>query len=131
MKFLASTIGKVVAALIVVVLILGVLQVRSCQQARQQAAQSKVDRGQGEAGIEAGAEAGNTVSNVMEADQRVDQTVRGGRDEILSQPAGQSNAAAIRAACRMRSHCGDRRCAELSAADPAVAACRRAVGAAP
>ena len=122
---------RIIAAVALLVLVLGVMQVRSCTMARQQAAQSKVDRGQGEAGIEAGAEAGNTIGNIMEAERQIDATVKGGRDEILSQPAGNSNAAAIRAACRMRSHCGDRRCAPLREADPAVAACRSSVGATP
>lgn len=114
MNFLATTIGKLVAGLILVIILLGFLQLRSCQQARQQAAQSKVDRGQAEAGIEAGAEAGNTLGNVQAADANIAATVQGGRDEIRSSPAGNSNAAAVRAACRMKSHQNNSRCRELN-----------------
>lgn len=64
MKFLATTIGKVVTALVVVALVLGFLQLRSCQQARQQAAQSKVDRSQAEAAHTSAADAVNTAGGV-------------------------------------------------------------------
>lgn len=131
MDWITKNIVRIAIGLVAVVLLLGFLQLRSCQADRQRAAQSKVDRGQGEAGVDAGAEAGNTLGNVMETDRRIGEAVKGGRDEILSRPAGNSNDAAIRAACRMRSHCGDRRCAALRETDPAVASCRNAIGATP
>jgi hypothetical protein len=131
MNWLRSTIGMIVTGLGLLLIVVAFLYLQSCQQNRQRAAQSKVDKGQSGASIQSGTDAMNTMGNVVEGDARIDATVKGGVDAILTQPAGHSNAAAVRAACRMRSHCSDRRCAELSAADPAIAACRSAVGAAP
>ena len=88
-------------------------------------------KGQAEAAIEAGAEAMNTVSNLMAADEAIEATVKEGRDEILAQPAGRSNDAAVRAACSMRSHVDSERCAALRGAGPGQPAAARPVGSRP
>jgi hypothetical protein len=84
--------------------------------------EARTAKGQAGASIESGAEATNTMGNVMAADAAVDQQVKGARDEIRSQPAGHSNDAAVRAACRLRSHVNSERCAALRRADSGRAA---------
>jgi Flp pilus assembly protein TadB len=51
------TIRLVIAAAVALILLLGFLQVRSCQQARQQAAQSRVDKAQTGAVVESAKDA--------------------------------------------------------------------------
>jgi ABC-type protease/lipase transport system fused ATPase/permease subunit len=61
---LSKSLSRIAIAAIAVILVLGFLQVRSCQQARQQAVQSKVDRSQGDAMRNSAADAVNTVGGV-------------------------------------------------------------------
>lgn len=82
MKFLATTIGKAVAVLLVVVLILGVLQIRSCQQARQQAAQSRVDKAQHGALENSAADAINTQGEVSARDRASEDITRTNEKDI-------------------------------------------------
>jgi hypothetical protein len=84
--------------------------------------EARTAKGQAGAAIEAGAEATNIIGNVMAADAAVDSNVKGGRDAILARPAGHSNDAAVRAACRLRSHFDSERCAALRRADTERAA---------
>lgn len=84
--------------------------------------EARVAKGQAGASIDAGAEATNTIGNVMAREAETDATVKEGSNEIRSQPAGRSNDAAIRAACRLRINFNQQRCAELRAADSANAA---------
>lgn len=84
MSFLTSTIGKVLAAAIAIILLLGFLQLRSCQQARQRAAQSRVDRAQQEALQNSAADAVNTVSGVATNDMATADLGRRNREEITN-----------------------------------------------
>lgn len=111
---------RIAAALLAIgIIVLTLSQCTSLFTAKQAARTAK---GQAEASIDSGAEAMNTVSNVSAGDDRIDETVKGGRDEILSQPAGRSNDAALRAACRLRQYRDLERCAALRGADPGNAA---------
>lgn len=82
MKFLATTIGKIVAGLVVVLLVVGFLYVRSCSQASQRAAQSKVDRGQGAAFQNSATDAINTVGGVATNQSASEDTSRSNERDI-------------------------------------------------
>src|SRR5688572_12769141 len=74
--FLATTIGKVIAGLVLVIIILGTLYYCSGQRARQQAAQSKVDRSQAGAARESAEDALNTEGAVNERDRSSEDLTR-------------------------------------------------------
>ena len=116
MKFLASTIGKVVAVLVLVVLLLGALQLRSCVQARQQAAQSKVDDAQHGALQNSAADAVNTGAGVAANQMASEDLTRANEREIRNaEGAGDAvNAgvrdAGLRSLCRRAASRNDPRC---------------------
>lgn len=110
-RIIAALVG---IALVVLLLIFGPQACNSYFAARQEARNAK---GQAEASVNSGAEAMNTVSNVSAGDDRIDAEVKGATDEIRAQPAGNSNNAALRASCRLRSFRDDERCAALRRAD--------------
>lgn len=83
--------------------------------------QAEVSKGQAGAAIDSGAEAMNTVSDVEQNAAITRETTKEAQHEVESAPAGDSNDAADRAACRMRSYANSERCARLRAARPAVA----------
>jgi hypothetical protein len=106
-----------------VVLIVALLFLPRCVSDLLSAKQeARTAKGQAGASIESGAEATNTMGNVIAADAAVEKQVKGARDEIRSQPAGHSNDAAVRAACRLRSHVNSERCAALRRTDSERAA---------
>lgn len=82
MKFLATITGKVIAALVLLVLVAVVFQVRSCTMARQQAAQSKVDRGQAGAARESAQEAIKTQGEVNKRGDASEDLTRTNEEEI-------------------------------------------------
>jgi hypothetical protein len=106
MDFLKSTIGKIATALAVIALVLGFLQVRSCQQARQVEAQSKLDRGQRGAAQASGADAVNTVGEVAENQMASETLGRTNEEEIRNAQGADDRvnpdvgAAGLRALCR-------------------------------
>ena len=116
MKYLATTAGKVIAALIVVALILGLLQVRSCQQARQQAAQSRVDRGQAGAARDSAGDAVNTVSGVSANQSASEDLTRSNEREIRNAEGANDPVnpalrdAGLRSLCRRAATRNDPRC---------------------
>ncbi len=83
------------------------------QHDRAIAIQSKVDKGQGEAGIKAGESAVETVGNNADKARQTDQTVKEGTDAIEKATAGDSNDVALRESCRMRSFVNTDRCRKL------------------
>ena len=112
-------------ARILLALVIGVIAIitigsgiSACQKILSQKTQIAVSKGQAGAAIDAGAEAMNTVSAVDRADQVTEQTVKEATDEIRKAPAGNSNDAAIRAACRLRQYQHHERCAALRGSDP-------------
>lgn len=115
-RFLSSTIGKVIAGLVLVLIILGTLYYCSGQRARQQAAQSKVDRGQGAAFQNSAADAIQTQSGVNENQAASEDLTRSNRDDILkAEGAGDAVNAAVRDAglrslCRRAASRNDPRC---------------------
>lgn len=116
LAWLRSSIGMVIAGLVVLVLILGVLQVRSWQQDRLRAAQSKIDRGQAGAARESAADAVNTVGNVAEAQRESEDLTRSNEREIRD-AEGANDAvnpavrdAGLRSLCRRAASRNDPRC---------------------
>ena len=119
MNFLASTVGKIVAALVLVVIVLGGLQFCSWQRARQQAAQSKVDRGQAGAARESAAEAVNTISDVAANQSASEDLTRSNEREIRNAEGASDRvnpdvgAAGVRAICRRAASRNDPKCRML------------------
>lgn len=105
----------IIGAAILVVLALS-LSVYGCQQwqrARTAATQAKLATGQAGAALESGKDAVETVGNASAREGAITETVKEGTDAIRAAPAGDSNAAAERAACRLRSYRNQPRCVAL------------------
>lgn len=85
----------------------------SWQRSRAASIQTKIDKGQIDAGLKSGSNAVNTVGNNADNATAIDKTVKEGTNAIANAPAGNSNDAALREACRMRSFSGSDRCREL------------------
>lgn len=73
---------RIIAAVALLVLVLGLMQVRSCTMARQQAAQSKVDRGQAGAARESAKDAIGTITDVQGNQSAGDDLTRSNEKEI-------------------------------------------------
>jgi ABC-type Na+ efflux pump permease subunit len=112
-----TIIAAIVAAVLLLVIILA--GPAACNKIRGQKKQIEVSKGQAGAAIDSGAEAMNTVSAVDQADKATDQAVKEATDEIRKAKPGYSNAAALRAACRLRQYRDSERCAALRGSDPA------------
>lgn len=112
-----TILGAAVVALLVIWLLFNLWQ-----KTRTQALENRVAKGQAEASVNSGAEAMNTVSNVAAAQAETERIVKEATNEIRSAPAGNSNAAAERAACKLRQYKHLERCARLRAADTKVPA---------
>ena len=126
LKLTLKLVGFILVAAAVVALVFGgPALVTSLFSAKKEA---RIAKGQSKAAIDSGAEAGNTVSNVIAADAAIANTVQEGTHEIEQAEAGNSNAAAERAACGMRSYRDSKRCAALREAGAAGAAGGDAAG---
>lgn len=90
---------------------------QACNSYFSQKTQIRVEKGQGEAGIQSGEMAVDTAGkNASDADL-VDAAVKEALNEIRNAPDGNSNDAALRAACKLRSYERDERCAAMRKAD--------------
>jgi len=89
----------------------------ACNRMRAMQQQSKIDRGQGEASLNAGVDAIGTIANQSQRDAETEKEVRNAIDQINDAPAGDSNDAALRAVCGLRTYRATRQCAELRQAD--------------
>jgi hypothetical protein len=83
------------------------------QRSRAAGIQSKVDQGQGAAIGKAGGVAVETVGNNADNATAIDKTVKEGTNAIANAPAGDSNDAALRASCKLRSFSNTDRCRQL------------------
>jgi len=77
-----GVIGKAVAIIAAVILLLAFLQVRSCSQARQKAAQSKLDKGQAGAAQESAKDAIATQGEVTTFQSKSEDLARANEKEI-------------------------------------------------
>lgn len=113
---LSKLVSRILIGAVVVILLLGFLQVRSCQQARQKAAQSKVDRGQAGALRSSATDAIETVSNIAEAASESEALGRRNAEEIGNAQGADDRVnpavrdAGVRAICRRASSRNDPRC---------------------
>lgn len=108
-----------IRAVLIATAILGALalifSVRSCID---QAGKAKLAGRQTTAAVESGRDAVQTTGNVAaNAAARMNDVERG-NDEIEKAPAGDSNDAALRAACRLRSYRDQPRCTQLLGPSP-------------
>ena len=112
----ARVIAMIVAA-VVAVLLIG-LTLHSCTQARQAGAKARYEAAASASATDSARDAVGTVGAAGARDAAIDKQVKGSSDEIGKATGGDSNAAADRAACRMRSYRHSRRCVELLGVDP-------------
>jgi hypothetical protein len=108
-----TTTAKVIAGLAIVALILGLFALRSCNSARTAKTETRLATGQRGAAIESGTDAVQTTGNISAAETARQTTVKEGSDAINAAPAGDSNDAAERAACRLRSYRHSGKCIAL------------------
>lgn len=113
---LSKALTGAIAGLILVALVLGLLQVRSCTQAKQQAAQSRVDQGQQGALRNSAADAVGTVGAVA-GNQAAGEAIGRTNEEEIRNAKGadarvdpDANDAGLRALCRRASHRDDPAC---------------------
>lgn len=110
-RLIASLIGL---ALLVALLVFGP---QACSAYLSAKKQGQVSAGQGKAAIDAGANAVEATGKQMKSEQQSRDAAQEAVNEIRKQPAGHSNDAAVRAACRLREYHDSERCAALRAAD--------------
>ena len=120
---LSTLVSRVLMGAVVLILLLGFLQVRSCQQERQQAAESRVERGQAKAGQESAKDAIETTGNVSRAEQGSADLTRTNEQEIRNAKGAEVvihpdvSAAGLRSLCRRAVYRDTERC-RLFLADP-------------
>lgn len=121
---LSTLATRIAMGVIAVVLLLGFLQVRSCQQARQQAAQSKVDRAQADAASKSAIDALATQSAAHRREQESEAMTGTNRKEIRD-AQGANDAvnpavsdAGLRSLCRRAAYRNDDRCRVFRARTP-------------
>lgn len=121
---LSTLATRIAMGVIAVVLLLGFLQVRSCQQARQRDAQSKVDRAQADAASKSAADAIATQSEANRREQASEAMTGTNEKEIRNaQGAGDrvnpdARDAGLRSLCRRAAYRNDDRCRVFRARTP-------------
>lgn len=112
MKRLGFRATVLIVGAVLMLLALG-MALRSCQSARTAGTQARLSAGQGQAAIESGADAVDTIGNATARETDIHQTVKDATDAIAQAPAGDSNDAADRAACQLRTYRDLPRCRAL------------------
>lgn len=100
-------------AAVLALIIVPMVMLRSCRSARTAATEAKLNAGQAEAATESGRDAVDTIGNAAARETKIHTTVKDGTDAIAQAPAGDSNDAADRAACQLRSYRDLPRCRAL------------------
>lgn len=113
MPDLSKAAAKAIAIAVFVLLIIGVLFLRQCSAERTADARGKLATEQGTAAIQSGQDAVQTIGNTQAREADIHATVQEGTDEIQAAPAGNSNTAAERATCRLRSYRNSSKCVAL------------------
>lgn len=109
----AATLWRVAIGAVLMALLAGLFMLRSRNTVRTAAAETRLATGQRGAAIESGHDAVQTLGNAQAAEQATHVIVKEGKDAIDQAPGGDSNAAADRAACRMRSYRRSGKCVAL------------------
>lgn len=112
--------ANIIPALIMAALLitLGLFGWEQWQALRGVKTEVKVQAGQTGAAIASGHDAVQTIGNTQARETKIQQTVKDGTDEIDKAPAGDSNDASDRAACRMRAYRHSPKCVALFGAAP-------------
>jgi len=110
---LEKTAARMILGLSIVALLVGLFALHSCQTARTAKTGEKLATGQRGAAIESGSDAVQTIGNAMVNEAEIQTTVKDGTDAINAAPAGNSNDAADRATCRLRSYRHSGKCVAL------------------
>ena len=111
--WLGARAAQIIFLVGIIALIATVISIRSCGSAQTAKTETKLATGQAGAAIESGADAVNTVGNAAASETAIHQTAKEGTDAIHAAPAGDSNDAADRAACRMRVYRHSPKCVAL------------------
>lgn len=121
MKFLSTITGKVIAAALVVFLLFAIFEVRSCQLAKQHAAQARVDQGQAAAMSNSASDAIAT-QGAANANEQASEALTRTNDQEIRHAAGadaQINPAVrdagLRSLCRRPAYRGSERCRVFNA----------------
>jgi hypothetical protein len=101
------------SAVAAVALIAGLLGLRSCKSAQTARTEAKLVKGQAGAALQSGSDAVETIGNASAREIEIHTTVQEGQNAINIAPAGDSNNAAARAACRLRSYRHKPQCVAL------------------
>ena len=112
--------ANIVPALVIGLLLIGAAMIgwNQWQALRGAKTETKVQAGQIGAALASGHDAVQTVGNNQDRATEIKQAVKDGTDEIDKAPAGNSNDAADRAACRMRSYRNSPKCLALLKSAP-------------
>ena len=112
-KWFAGNAARLIFIAGLFVLIATVISIRSCAGVHSAKTETNLAVGQGAAAIASGADAVNTLGNAAANATQIHQTAKEGTDAIQAAPAGDSNDAADRAACRMRIYRNSPKCVAL------------------
>lgn len=113
-----STLAKVLIALGTVLLIVGLLWLRSCEDARTAKTATKLATGQAGAAIESGHDASGTIGNRMDADAAGDRLTQENRDAIKNAPGADAPVdprlrdTALASLCRRAAYRSDPKCVQ-------------------
>ncbi|MES2055980.1 MAG: hypothetical protein V4564_08585 [Pseudomonadota bacterium] len=105
--------GWIIPLALIALLLGALLAVRSCQSGGAAKTAAKLATGQRSAAIESGHDAVDSIGNVLAGADARQATVMEGKDAIDQRPGGDSNDAAERAACRLRSYRHSVKCIAL------------------
>ncbi len=100
-------------AAVLALIIVPMVTLRACQRASTAGTEAKLSAERAEAATESGRDAVDTVGNAAARETEIHTTVKDGTDAIAQAPAGDSNDAADRAACQLRSYRDLPRCRAL------------------
>jgi Flp pilus assembly protein TadB len=124
MNWLRSTIGMIVTGLGLLLIVVAFLYLQSCSQNRQRAAQSKVDRSQGDAFQNSAGDAVNTIGTANRREGESEALTRQNEKEIRdAEGASQSvnpavRDAGLRSLCRRAAYRDSERCRLFNARTP-------------
>lgn len=118
MKWIRDNVAKAVAIAVIVLLIVGVLFLRSCQAERTAKVSEKLATGQAGASLQSGQDAVGTVGNRMDADAATDALTRTNDDAIRNAEGADAPVAApvrnagLASLCRRPSARRDPKCVQ-------------------
>lgn len=114
--FIAGLSWKIIAAVVAVVLLLGFLQLRSCQQSAQHAAENDLHKGQQGALVNSAADAVNTQAGANQRERESEDLTRSNEREIRHAKGADAavdadvHATGLNALCRREAYKNTPRC---------------------